>query len=78
MAADHLPAQKQHWNVQPEAPLQPGIRIHVDPVDGRQPHRARKRGKPDEHLLAELAVAALNDGQSGGVWRLRADGSVSG
>jgi hypothetical protein len=79
MAADDLAAEQEHRNMQPVAALQLRIRIHVTHIDGRQAHGARERCQLREHVLTELAVAPLHDGEPGTIIRrVRSDGSVSG
>lgn len=62
-----------------EAALQVGIRIHITHVDGRQAHDAPEAGELFQHVLAELTVAPLHDGEPGTVIRrVSADGQCPG
>jgi len=76
--ADQRTVEQQHGHVQAMATRQLWVAIHVDHVDGGEPHLRRQRAgqgfEVREHLIAELAVLAVKQRQ----WHGPAPGGLSG
>lgn len=76
--AHHRAIQEQHGNVKAVAPRQHRVAIHVDDIDGRQRELAPERGELREHLIAQVAALAVDDGQPRGAAALRRVGARQG
>lgn len=64
MAADRCPIEEQHRHIQAIAPGEIRIGINVHHFDRRQRQRLAKHLKLREHLVAELAALAVNEGET--------------
>src|SRR5579862_3350970 len=72
MAADHRAIEQQHRYIEREPPLEHRIRIDVGHLDGRQRHGLPERLQLLEHLLAEVAIAPVDEGENGESFRAAA------
>jgi hypothetical protein len=64
VAAHDRAIEQQHWDVQTMPASERGVAIHVHHVYGRKRHPTSERLQLREHLIAELAVVAMHDGQT--------------
>jgi hypothetical protein len=64
VAADHRAPEQQHRHVQPVAPCELRVTVHIDGFDRRQRAFAPQPFKRGEHLLAQFAVVPPHDGQA--------------
>ena len=68
MAAHHGSVQKEDRNIESVAASQEGIAVDIDYIDGWQWGRAAQGMKLGEHLVAQLAVVAMDDREA---WYVR-------
>jgi hypothetical protein len=61
MTANDAAVEKEDRDVQAVATLQDGIAVDVDDFDGRQSRRASQCVELGQHLIAQLAVVAMDD-----------------
>ena len=64
VATDHRAPEQQHRHVQPVAPCELRVTVHIDGFDRRQRALAPQPFKRSEHLLAQFAVVPPHDGQA--------------
>src|SRR5580765_219124 len=71
VAAHHRAVQQQHRDLEAVAPQQLRVRIHVQHLNRRQRALTGEPAELGEHLLAELAVVPVHDGEARGRHRLQ-------
>ncbi len=66
VAADDAAVQEQDGDVESVAALQDGVAVDVDDFDGRQLRGSAEDLELGQHLVAEVAVVAMDDCENRG------------
>lgn len=69
MATDHRAIEQEHGHIESEPALQGRVGVHVHHFDRRQRHGLGERPQLGDHLLAEMAVAAMHYGENGSAFQ---------
>jgi hypothetical protein len=69
MAAHDRTVEKQHRDIEPVAALEGGVPVHVHQLNRRQRDRPPELLQLRDHLLAEMAVAAMDYGENDAPFR---------
>ena len=78
VAADHAAVEEQNGDIEAVAALEDGIAVDVDNVDRRQGRGATEGVELAQHLVAEVAVLAMDDGEAWGIGVHRGGGGIGG
>ena len=64
MAADDGAVEEKDWDIKAVAALEDGVAVNVDDVDGRQGCGVAEGVELAQHLVTEVAVLAVDDGEA--------------
>jgi len=67
VAGDYAAIEEQHGDIEAVAALEDGVAVDIDNVDGRQGCGAAEGVELAQHLVAEVAVLAMDDREAWGV-----------
>ncbi len=66
MAAHYGPVQKEDRYIQAVSALKDGVRVDIDDIDRGKRHAGGQLLELRHHLIAQVALVAMHDSQSGG------------
>ncbi|HEY4215393.1 MAG TPA: hypothetical protein VGM84_28230 [Steroidobacteraceae bacterium] len=64
VATDYRAIQEQDRDIQAVSTLKNGVRVDIDDLDRRKRHPRRQLLEFRDHLIAQVALVAMNDRQS--------------